>query len=335
MNLIIDHPIPTNVITGFLGAGKTTAIQALLRDKPTTERWAVLVNEFGDVGIDAGLLAGAGEGEVFIREVPGGCMCCAAGLPMQVALNQLISAAKPARLLIEPTGLGHPKEVVKVLQQPEYRAVLDLRAVITLVDARKIVDPRYAGHDTFRQQLEVADCIVANKQDLYEAEEVEGLRVFLDDMGLGETPLHVVSQGAVKPEWLAAAHPRSDVEAEAAACMAILEGGVHAVDESLPAEGFRCTTREQEGFFSVGWIFGKDFVFDHERLYLLLSGVDAERIKAVVLTNRGVVGFNMADGVLTSLPLAQADDSRVELITRHKPDCVQLERQLLDCVVDS
>ena len=107
--------IPTTLITGFLGVGKTTAILQLLANKPNNENWAVLVNEFGEIGIDSALLAGnSNEQGVFIREVPGGCMCCASGVPMQVALNQLITKAKPDRLLIEPTGLGHPKEVVAV-----------------------------------------------------------------------------------------------------------------------------------------------------------------------------------------------------------------------------
>jgi len=120
--------IPANIITGFLGVGKTTAIQYLLNHKPANERWAVLVNEFGEVGIDAGLLANERQATgVFMREVPGGCMCCAAGVPMQVALSQLIRQAKPDRLLIEPTGLGHPLEVVRVLQQPHYQDVLELR----------------------------------------------------------------------------------------------------------------------------------------------------------------------------------------------------------------
>lgn len=84
--------IPTNVITGFLGVGKSTAILNLLKQKPDNERWAVLVNEFGEVGIDGSLFTGqkTEEAGIFIREVPGGCMCCAAGLPMQIALNMLL-----------------------------------------------------------------------------------------------------------------------------------------------------------------------------------------------------------------------------------------------------
>ena len=86
------HAIPTNIITGFLGVGKTTTIMQLLKHKPNNQRWAVLVNEFGEVGIDGRLLSGDDKDKgLFIREVPGGCMCCANGLPVQVALNRLLS----------------------------------------------------------------------------------------------------------------------------------------------------------------------------------------------------------------------------------------------------
>lgn len=77
----------TNLITGFLGSGKTTSILHLLAQKPADEKWAVLVNEFGEVGIDGALLADSGA---LLKEIPGGCMCCVNGLPMQVGLNTLL-----------------------------------------------------------------------------------------------------------------------------------------------------------------------------------------------------------------------------------------------------
>ena len=85
---MIVKAIPTNIITGFLGVGKTTLIKQLLKTKPEGETWAILVNEFGEVGIDAGLLEVNNSG-VQIREVAGGCMCCAAGVPTQVLENKI------------------------------------------------------------------------------------------------------------------------------------------------------------------------------------------------------------------------------------------------------
>ena len=108
----------TNVITGFLGVGKTSAILHLLSQKPVHERWAVLVNEFGEIGVDGSLFEGqhAKEQGIFIREVPGGCMCCCFWVTHGIALNQLLAKAKPDRLLVEPTGLGHPKRCFRYFQ---------------------------------------------------------------------------------------------------------------------------------------------------------------------------------------------------------------------------
>ena len=145
--------VPTNIITGFLGVGKTTAILNLLKNKPSNERWAVLVNEFGEIGVDGSLINGLHKEEegVYINEVPGGCMCCTAGVPMRIALNQLLKHSKPHRLLIEPTGLGHPIEVLKTLTEAHFKNTLSLKNVITLIDARNLSDSRYTSHDTFNQ----------------------------------------------------------------------------------------------------------------------------------------------------------------------------------------
>ena len=193
-------PVKTNVITGFLGVGKTTAIQHLLTQKPENETWAILVNEFGEVGIDGSLFKGQKQTDnqqqkVAIKEVPGGCMCCTAGLPMQIAMNQLISYAKPQRLIIEPTGIGHPKEVLSTLAEPQYQSVIDLRATLTLVDARKVSEARYREHTIFTDQLKVADHIVATKADLYNDGNIQELKEFLTSLSLAKTPLSVVEKG--------------------------------------------------------------------------------------------------------------------------------------------
>ena len=122
MNILKQRTIPTSIITGFLGVGKTTSILNLLSSKPANERWAVLVNEFGEIGIDGAIFKSSvqSDNNVFVQEVPGGCMCCASSLPMQVALSRLIRESKPHRLIIEPTGLGHPQEVLRALKSAKF-----------------------------------------------------------------------------------------------------------------------------------------------------------------------------------------------------------------------
>ena len=120
--------VPTMIITGFLGSGKTSTILSLLKSKPSCDRWASLVNEFGQIGIDGSLLNSydSKEKSIFVREIPGGCMCCTSNLPMQIALNQLLMMSKPDRLLIEPTGLGHPIEIMNELLNEYYSNILNI-----------------------------------------------------------------------------------------------------------------------------------------------------------------------------------------------------------------
>ena len=85
-------PVPANLITGFLGVGKTTAILDLLRHRPAGDRWAVIVNEYGEVGIDGAILADAADGSLDIREVEGGCICCTSAAEFNLTLAQVYDA---------------------------------------------------------------------------------------------------------------------------------------------------------------------------------------------------------------------------------------------------
>lgn len=323
--------VPTNIVTGFMGVGKTTAILHLLEQKPASERWAVLVNEFGEVGIDGGLFAGdeRSDKQVFLKEVPGGCMCCAAGLPMQVALNTLIAQAKPHRLLIEPTGLGHPREVLEVLGAEHYREVIDLRATITMIDARKVHDERYTTHPTFLQQLDIADVLVANKTDTYDSGDFEALRSFLErTVSLEGRSLFSVENGALEPDWL---HPEATRYTWPEAHHHHESKSAAVTPKQAPPGGHVRYDNEGEGFISTGWIFDSSFRFEAASVRNLLLGVDAERIKGVLITEDGILGLNMVDGVLSEIQLDESMDSRLEFIGRDREALAGLEDAILGC----
>ena len=97
MKLIASRAVPTHIISGFLGAGKTTLLQHLLSQKPENEVWAVLMNEFGQIGVDQQLISQ--QQGYAVKELLGGCLCCSSQLPMQIALSRLLSESKPDRLL--------------------------------------------------------------------------------------------------------------------------------------------------------------------------------------------------------------------------------------------
>jgi len=322
--------IPTNIITGFLGVGKTTAILSLLQHKPDNERWAVLVNEFGEIGIDGGLLQstnGKNNG-VFITEVPGGCMCCTAGLPMQVALNQLLKHAQPHRLLIEPTGLGHPKEVLQVLSSEHYQSVLDVQSNITLVDARKLHESRYTNHDTFNQQIDIADIVIGNKQDLYQCGDQALLQSYVLARKNKTIPVTFTQQGIFDPAILkdASHYDQSNQKLKHHHHRAATDINTRVIPES----GFIMVANKGEGFHTVGWRFAADKVFNRDALYAWLNGLQVERVKAVALTEQGAFSYNCTDDALLEMPLESAIESRLEIIASNIDD--NWQAQLLACI---
>jgi len=332
------QPIPTTIITGFLGVGKTTAILHCLQQKPATEKWAVLVNEFGEIGIDGALLQDQGA---FIREVPGGCMCCTAGLPMKMALNMLIARAKPDRLLIEPTGLGHPFEVLETLSDPFYRDILDLRATITLVDPRKLSQPRYTENNTFQQQVLAADILVASKTDLCADEEIERFTHWASQFDPAKSGIECISQGELplpllnipRSTALKAQQPipelnNADAQSDAHSHQ---HSDIPVADQLGIPDGEALLRRENhgQGFVSCGWLFNADTVFRFNDLFSCFIGVMALRIKGVMKTEKGTFSFNAENAVLSVNELQEAQDSRVEIINENALDWDAIETTLL------
>jgi len=323
--------IPTNIITGFLGVGKTSAILHLLKNKPADERWAVLVNEFGEVGIDGGLfsLQHAEEQGVFVAEVPGGCMCCSAGLPMHIALTQLLRRAKPHRLLIEPSGLGHPKEVLQVLSSEYYQPVISLGPTLTLVDARNLTDERYTLNKTFQQQVAIADLVLAAKSDLYTGSDLDLLVDFVARWGLPTTDVEPIEHGRLPVDRLEGA-----TASAITSNMQLVETqyGSDLVEASpIPECGYLEKVNTSSGFQSAGWRFSPVMTFNRIALIQLFKQLNVERLKAVVITDDGVFSYNRTRESLTEQMLDDCLETRIEVIS-DQLDIVPLRVALLQCV---
>ncbi len=321
---------PTQLITGFLGVGKTTAILHLLKHKPAQERWAVLVNEFGEIGIDGAILESSGSA---VKEVAGGCICCVAGLPLQVGINQLLGSVKPDRLLIEPSGLGHPQNILDLLAGPHFLQVLELRATVCLVDARKAALPRYVEHALFRDQLALADVVVANKSDLCTQSEREQLEALLASFDPPQALQASVEQGAMPQALLDAPRRHAPRHFDPAHT----HSG-HAVD-LLPAqlpEGQAFVRRENAGlgYHSCGWLLAARLQFDFGRLFALCSALNVDRLKAVINTERGVFVFNAEEGVLSVRDAGVTGSSRIEVIHHSALPWQRLEQSLFSALIE-
>ncbi|MDX1281967.1 CobW family GTP-binding protein [Shewanella colwelliana] len=349
---MILKPIPTTIITGFLGVGKTTFIKYLLEHKPENEVWAVLVNEFGEIGIDASLMDNQESG-VQIKEVAGGCLCCAAGVPTQVAVTQLIAKAKPDRLLIEPTGLGHPKAIVEVLRQPHFEQVIALQSTLCLVDARKSNDERYRDHETFNQQIEIADLIIASKSDLANDDQREQLAQFLREKTL-TTPVWPVTLLAGADSFIdtrelydeltaqflnvktmagrLASKPRTAssrlaMPQEMMGNASIFEARSEPV--TMGANGIYHSGNQHDNVYSCGWIFDCSYEFDFELVFHWVKSQSYLRLKAVLICDEGIAGINCVDGELSVAELEDSMDSRLEIIAATPIEIEAIESQLL------
>ena len=308
-NLILA--VPTNVVTGALGVGKTTFIKELLARKPKEERWAILVNEFGEIGIDGALLSAMRENDVYIKEVPGGCMCCASGLTMQIALNRLLKEANPHRLIIEPTGLGHPSEVLATLGAPHYQDVLDMRATLTLVDARKIAQKAWREHPTFREQFAVADYIIATKTQCYNDNELAKLDQFLSHLDLSHHQVRSVTGDTIALSLLD----------DKCAFKIPPKPLVHATSKEpvnlavqLAQTGSVRVKNKGAGYYSFGWAFVATRYFNFDKLLVELTNANVDRLKAVMITDKGVFSFNAVDNALEFVEIDDSEDSRLEFI---------------------
>ncbi|MEH0758896.1 GTP-binding protein [Vibrio sp. 16] len=302
--------IPTNIITGFLGTGKTTAILNLLKNKPENENWAVLVNEFGEIGIDGALMTEQGA---LIKEVPGGCMCCAAGVPMSVAITALLRT-NPDRLIVEPTGLGHAHKVLATLTSSQFKDYIDLRATIGLVDPRNLSNPKYIENQNFNDQLAISDIVIGNKVDECHVGDVDAFNDWVTDQSPPKIFSQLVKHGNFPIELLDSPrrNPTESNEVES-------HHHEHAEQEPQfqlpPNQTFVRKENKGQGYFSCGWIFGAEVEFDFDDLFSVLSDLTAERVKGVLNTNNGCFAFNVSNGVVSVNQMSlEGFESRLEVI---------------------
>ncbi len=182
--------IPATVITGFLGAGKTTLIRHILSNA-NGKRIALIINEFGDIGVDREVINGCGiEGcaEDDVMELANGCICCTVADDFLPTMEKLLNRAEPPdHIVIETSGLALPKPLVKAFNWPEVRSRVTVDGVVAVVDAPAVRDGRFADdpdkvqaareadenldhhsplEEVFEDQLLCADLVLLNKADL-------------------------------------------------------------------------------------------------------------------------------------------------------------------------
>ncbi len=220
------HKIPCTIVTGFLGAGKTTLVRHLV-ERGDGRRLAIIVNEFGDVGFDGAYLAGCGLAscdERDIVELPNGCICCTVADDFVPALEKLLDRADPPEhILIETSGLALPKPLVAAFNWPAIRSRVTVDGVVAVIDGPAVASGAFADdpaalaaqraadasvdHDNpleevFTDQLLCADLVVLNKSDLLDTETLVRVRAEVEAQLPRAVKVVETSHGEIDPRVL-------------------------------------------------------------------------------------------------------------------------------------
>lgn len=322
---------PVNLITGFLGVGKTTLVIELLRRKSARERWAVLVNEYGEVGIDGAMIDGEGADGVTVREVAGGCICCATAPYLPVALAMILQDGPPDRLIVETTGLGHPARLIDMFRSPAYHDRLELRATIGLVAPADVTCPGMFENPVFLDQATMADVLILTKRDKASDDAITAFQQWAEAMYPPKLLIAAASHGVIDLEWLdlMPTHERLPQFPEA-----------HAHQEPVPVRTIGLPSRGQPLRFespsgmtpSCGWLFSPADRFGEDGLLALFGRPEISRGKGVFRVEHDWIAINKANDNVTVKHTAYRRDSRLELFGERNWDHV--ERDLLACLLN-
>ena len=182
--------VKIDIISGFLGAGKTTLIKKLLKEAFEGEQVVLIENEFGEIGIDGGFLKDAG---IEIREMNSGCICCSLVGDFGASLKEVVEKYHPDRILIEPSGVGKLSDVIKAVQGVEEDVDIELNSYTTVVDAKKCKMYMRNFGEFFDNQVQYAGAIIMSRTDIVDEkkamESMDLLRSINEKAAIITTPI--------------------------------------------------------------------------------------------------------------------------------------------------
>ena len=161
-----------DIISGFLGAGKTTLIKKLIAEGLQAGKLVLIENEFGEIGIDGGFLQDAG---IEIREMNSGCICCSLVGDFSEALKKVLAQYAPDRIIIEPSGVGKLSDVIKAVQAVQAETALEMNSYTTVVDAQKCKMYMKNFKEFFNNQIAYANTIVLSRTQMMEEKALEAV----------------------------------------------------------------------------------------------------------------------------------------------------------------
>ncbi len=300
---------PVFLVAGFLGAGKTSTLRHALATLPGTS--AILVNDFGEAAIDAGMLSAEGPGipgVLRVLNVAGGCVCCTAPEGLLPALESMLENLRPDRIFIEPSGLARPQDLLDMVGRSSLRGRLAFGPVVVVLDGRRPIQ-----HPLLEEQLEAADVVAINWADQCEPAALAALEAELTARSPAPLRVTVTQHGALPAEaW------------------------------SWPEDaGLRLRVVKQEkapstqGFEARSAVLPADRRLAFDRVKVLLADPGIVRFKGHLSTDAGWMMLEKAGGSLQSRATAWRRDSRWDLIAEASVEIDRIQALLIAALAET
>jgi G3E family GTPase len=333
----MNSTLPVHLITGLLGSGKTTCLKHLIQQKPVNENWVILINEFGEIDIDASqLVSNTTSNTIDIHAVSGGCICCTAQLGLVNTLNKLFrqTTTKIDRIWIEPTGLGHPAKIIDALQKSPFLRALSLQKISCIITPQQLTPQRWQKSKVMRDLVTLADTIILNKTDLSNDFEItQALNILkhcypekpdIIATQFGEIPLdNLLEKRVERGINILSIQNTHQAENED------LTHNKQIASQQTPYESAIPKTRQCyisldnsadiKPLLSMGWIWSNEIQFNRVKLKALFEKLAPHllRAKGIMKTGNEWQLINWSDGILSFEEIAWRQDSRLECLFTH------------------
>lgn len=248
-------PTVLYLFLGGLGVGKTTALRSILAQKPADELWGVVMNEFGNLGVDQLLLP---ESDTIPQiTVAGGCICCSGGHSLVQTVQYLLDTHQPQRIFIEPSGWAHPVELRDQLKNHLWPTPVAFGPIFGFIDLVDWHAKRWLDHQSFWDMVHASDILLATKSDQVEEEQVEEWFEWVEDLYPPKQLWDVLVKDTFNLRWLDGQRLLT-YEVSTGGRKSVLSPPVPRVEEMV--------IRKQPGGWSASWIFEPHVRFDPQAL---------------------------------------------------------------------
>lgn len=328
----IQKQTAVNLITGSLGAGKTTLLKNLIKFKPENENWAILVNEFGAIGLDGAILEQ--NLDITIAQIPGGCICCSAQGELKEAIEMLLKSQNLDRLLIEPTGLGEPDVLVDLLQSPFFQERFNVQTVFAVLDAFSTGVKEIEQYSIYQNLLNMADVVILNKIEQASSEQVQALENYANKLFPAKAAVISTNHSQIKQNYLnlgtQQTHQSNNTQFNPITNPSQPSKHKQSISQTKDLEiSTKCKlpglvtrkTQNQLDTLSVGWLFEDSVEFDWTLIQELFNNLSTLpnnqkplRAKGIFKVGKPWMLFQWVNNQATREIIAYRRDSRIELL---------------------